>query len=116
MFQNTLTLTIDAVARSLIRVNQDNYGSEYRYSDAVESISLLVRHSVESNKEGKINRHNLYLERTVFATPTTNGSYYSSTITLRNGVGSNPADLLKTWQGFNTLALTLDDGLVVGEN
>lgn len=118
MFTNTLTLTINAVARTLTRINQDNYGSEYTYSDAVEEISMKIRHSNESSSKGLpiVKRHNVFLERTVFATPTVSEKYFSTTVTLRNRLGSDPADLLKTWQGFDTLVATLDDGLVIGDN
>lgn len=116
MFQNTLTLTIDSVARTLLRLNQDNFGSEYRYVDSVEKITMKIRHTVDIVGNVSVNRHNVFLERTVYATPTSLEKYWSATITLRDREGSGPADLLKTWQGFNTLVLTLDDTLVVGEN
>lgn len=117
MFANTLTLTINAVAKVLTRVNQDNYGSEYKFSDGVEKVVLLVRHSVETTKGlPSVNRHNVFVERTVFATPTTTEKYWSCTGTLRDREGSDPTTLLQTWVGFSTLMATLDDGLVVGEN
>lgn len=124
MFATTLSLTIGGVARVLNRVNQDNFGSQYLYEDAVETISLKIRHSVDTGVSstdpvsGKlpVKRHNLYVERRVYATPTASEKLFSATITLRNREASAPADLLATWQGVNTLALTLDDGLVVGEN
>lgn len=116
MFSNTLTLTIDAVAKTLIRVNQDNYGSEYLFKDSVEKISMKIRHSSETQAGFPVNRHNVFVEHTVYGTPTTSEKYFSTTITLRDREGSGPADLLKTWQGVNTLVLTLDDTLVTGEN
>lgn len=123
MFTNTLTLTINAVARTLVRVNQDNYGSEYSYKDAVESITMKIRHSVDQIKDSskisgfaRVNRHNVTLERIVYATPTVTEKQYTCTVTIREAEGSDPAELLKTWEGFNTLVLTLDNGMVVGEN
>lgn len=116
MFANTLTLTIDAVPRTLNRVNQDNYGSEYLFKDSVERITMKIRHSTETQNAAPVNRHNVFVERTVYATPTVSEKYWSTTVTLRDREGSGPADLLKTWQGVNTLLLTLDDTLVVGDN
>lgn len=116
MFNNTLTLTIGGFDRTLIRVNQDNYGSEYTYRDSVEQISMKIRHSAETNGPTAINRHNVFIERTVYATPTALEKYFSVTVTLRDRKGSNPTDLLQTWQGVNTLILSLDDTFVVGDN
>lgn len=124
MFASDLTLTIGGVGRTLKRTNQDNFGSEYTFMDSVEEILLKVRHSVDKGQtsedpvSGKLSvkRHNLFLSRRIFATPTATEKFFTATITLRNRDASAPADLLATWQGLNTLALTLDDGLVVGEN
>lgn len=116
MFANTLTLTIDAVARTLLRVNQDNYGSEYLYKDSVEKITMKIRHSTETQNSLPVNRHNVFVERTVYGTVSVPEKYFSTTITLRDREGSGPSELLKTWQGVNTLVLTLDDTLVAGDN
>lgn len=116
MFANTLTLTIDAVARTLVRNNQDNFGSVYQFEDAAEFIEMKIRHDSDNQLGIKHKRHNVTLTRRVFATPVAAEKFWSVTVTLRNRDGSAPADLLKTWQGVNTLLLTLDDGLVVGEN
>jgi len=116
MFANTLTLTINAVAKTLVRINQDSYGSEYKFSDSLEKIVMVIRHSTDTIKGLSVNRHNVYLERWIYATPTVSAKYWSVTSTMREQEGSGPTDLLLTHQGFNTLLLTLDDGLVVGEN
>lgn len=116
MFANTLTLTINSVARSLLRVNQDNYGSVYLFKDAVERIEMKIRHSTDNQDGLKVNRHNVFIERLVYATPTTSEQYWTTTITLRDREGSSPADLLLLWQGVSTLVATLDDTLVTGDN
>jgi len=116
VFANTLTVTIGGVGRVMNRVNQDNYGSEYKFVDAVELILMKIRHTTDIVNGVNVNRHNVFFERTVFATPTVVEKYWSCTATIRDAEGSGPTDLLATWQGFNTLLLTLDDGLTVGEN
>lgn len=124
MFAATLSVTIGGAARVLTRLNQDNFGSQYSYEDAVEILTLKIRHSADTGKSSDdpisgqlpVKRHNLFFERRVYATPSVSEKLYTCTITLRNREGSAPADLLATWVGLNTLALTLDDGLVVGEN
>lgn len=116
MFTNTLTLTINAVDYLLLRKNQDNFGSFYSYVDGTRSITLKIRHDVESQKNGIVNRHNMFFEHTVYATPTVLEKYWSTTITLRDRKGSDPADLLKMWQGVTALVATLDDTFVTGDN
>lgn len=116
MFANTLTLTINAVAKVLTRVNQDNYGSEYQFKDSVEKIVMKIRHSVETNNGLPVNRHNVFVEQTVYATPTVSEKYWSTTVTMRDREGSGPTPLLQQWVGVSTLVLSLDDGLVIGEN
>lgn len=116
MFANTLTLTINAVAKVLLRTNQDNFGSFYKFADGVEKITMQIRHDSQTVGGLPVNRHNLYVERTVFATPTTTEKYWSMTITLRDRDGSDPAVLLQNWQGLAVLFATLDDTFVTGDN
>jgi hypothetical protein len=116
MFANTLTLTIDTVARTLIRTNQDNYGSVYQFEDGTEAIIMKIRHDTD-NAGGKLNkRHNVLMERRIYGTPTSDERFVTVSMTMRKRDGTSPDVLLKSWQGLNTLLLTLDDGLVVGEN
>lgn len=115
-FANTLTLTIDGAAKTLNRRNQDNFGSAYQMKSGTERIDLLIRHTVDTVAGKKINRHNMFLEWTIFATPTANEQYYSSTYTLREGEVNDPATLDKLSVGILALAATLDTGLTIGEN
>lgn len=127
MLANTLALTVTGATGSpftLTRVNQDNYGSEYKYLDSIQSIVLKIRHSTDSIKPnvalgtpaGSFNRHNATIEHTIFATPTVAEKACTSTITLRDGKGYGPSSLLNFWIGFNTLFLGIDDSVVVGDN
>lgn len=115
MFSNTLSVTIDAVAYTLVRVDEGGGQSLFRFRDGVRKIEMKIRHSVDSIKGQATNRHYVVLEHTVYGTPTTNEHFYSAAVTLRERDGDDPAVLLKTWQGFNTLLLTLDDTFVVGD-
>jgi hypothetical protein len=119
MLANTLTLTVAGATGSpftLTRINQDNYGSEYRYADSLQLITMKIRQSTDTVKGLPVFRHNATIEHTIFATVTVPEKYASATITLRDGQGYGPTTLLAFWVGFNTLFLTLDDGVVVGDN
>lgn len=93
MFANTLTLTIDGVDKVLNRVNQDAYGSEYQFAGAGDSIIMKIRHSVDKvDKNGMtMKRHNVLVERTIFATPTALQQMQTATFTLRGGKFESPA-------------------------
>lgn len=118
MFANTLTLTINAVDKVLKRLNQDNYGSHYRFTsgDGQEIIELRIRHTVDTTADGPIDRHNMYIERTILATPTTAKQYWSDTRTLRALRGSSVDSLLHLSVGVSTLQASVDQDLVLGEN
>lgn len=100
MFAVTLTLTIAGNARVLNRVNQDSFGSEYSYSDALQSITMKIRHSQDSPDADGIamKRHNVFVEHVVYPTLTVPMKKYTSTVTMRNGKFDDPvgtADLFK---------------------
>jgi hypothetical protein len=100
MFAATLTLTIAGNARVLNRVNQDAYGSEYQYSDALQAISMKIRHSLDNPDADGISmkRHNVFVEHIVYPTLTVPMKKFTSTVTMRNGKFDDPvgtADLFK---------------------
>jgi hypothetical protein len=84
MFSDTITITINAVAKILNRVNQDSYGSEYYLRDTNSSFRLKLRNTTYTDKTRgsvKVDRHNIELVERVFAVaPATNDTvrkYYS---------------------------------------
>lgn len=93
-FAATITLTLNAVAKVLNRVNQDNFGSVYSLKSATESIVMQIRHSVDSADASgtKMDRHNIYVERIIYATPTTNERKYTFTGTIRMGSQADPLE------------------------
>lgn len=117
-FAASLTLTINAVDKVLKRQNQDNFGSFYRFyaDDGSELIEMQVRHSTDKTPDGPVARHNIYIERTIYPTPTSAKKYWSVTFTLRELTASGPGALLQLSAGASALIGSLDDGLVLGEN
>nr|UJQ85375.1 MAG: hypothetical protein 2 [Leviviridae sp.] len=69
MFADTLTITINSVAKVLTRINQDGYSSEYFLREATGNFSLKLRNSQYTDKTRgvKVDRHNIELVQTVFA-------------------------------------------------
>lgn len=117
MFANTLTITINAVARVLTRVNQDNFGSTYYLKDGTQQFTLKFRNSTEpSDGVEPVERHNMYFEHVVYATPTTTEKKYTMSSTMRLRKTSDPAYLALVVPGFNTLLNTQAAGLIAGES
>lgn len=46
MFADPLTITYNAVSKSLVRVNQDGNGSDYFLDDGTEKFSASIRHTI----------------------------------------------------------------------
>lgn len=117
MFANTLTITINSVARVLTRVNQDNFGSVYRLKDATQELTLKFRNSTEpSDGVEPLERHNMYFEHIVYATSTTTEKKYTMSSTLRMRKTSDPAYLAFVVPAFNTLLNAQASGLITGES
>lgn len=118
MLANTLTITIDGVANTLTRVNQDNFSSFYVKKDAIGEMSLQIRHSTESvssKQPTPVDRHNVFFSNTVYATPTAVEKSYTVSHTMRIARASDPLVLEKTDTGFATLLGTIRASIVAGE-
>jgi hypothetical protein len=69
MFDNTLTITINSVAKVLNRINQDKYSSEYFLREADGEFRLRIRNTsyTDKNRGGTVvDRHNLELIHTLY--------------------------------------------------
>jgi hypothetical protein len=65
-----LVITVNAVAKSLNKINQDGFGSEFLFRDATTEYRAKVRHSTQKpNADGLVyERHNFEVVRKTFAT------------------------------------------------
>lgn len=115
MFANTLTLTIAGVATVLNRVNQDAFGSEYQFTDALSSVSMKIRHSLDNpDKDGiSMKRHNLFVERIVFPTLTVPMKKFTSTVTMRQGKFDDPVGTSDLLKAVNVLLATSSSQMVL---
>ena len=69
MFADPSVVNINAVAKNLVRINQDKYSSEYLLRSSTEEFRLNIRNStyVDKKRGGiKIDRHNVELINKVF--------------------------------------------------
>lgn len=70
MFSETITITVNAQAKVLTRVNQDSYSSEYRLKETTGEFSLRIRNTayLDRTRNGGVNvdRHNVELIHTVY--------------------------------------------------
>lgn len=71
-FADTITITINSVAKTLTRINQDGYSSEYFLRGSTDEFRLKIRNSSYVSKtSGKtVDRHNVEFTQVVYATST----------------------------------------------
>lgn len=69
MLGDTLVLPLSSGDVTLVKVNQDNYSSEYLFRNSASQYRARVRHSVTAAKNGRpaYDRHNFEVVQTVFA-------------------------------------------------
>lgn len=69
MFADTITITINAVAKVLARINSgDPYSSEYLLRETTGEFRLKIRNSSYTDKlRGTVDRHNIEFVETIFA-------------------------------------------------
>lgn len=84
-FGSTATITVNAVAKVLNRINQDNYGSEYYLRSSTDEFRMKIRHSKEAKQADgrKLDRHNVEITQTVFATSTVPALTRYTSLTIR---------------------------------
>lgn len=69
MFSDPITVTINAVAKNLIRISQDGYSSEYLLKETTGQYRLRIRNSsyVDKTRGGKkVDRHNVELIHEIY--------------------------------------------------
>lgn len=108
---NPLVITLGGsggTAKSLAKINQDSYGSEYYLRETTQDFRVKIRHSRESaNKNGVVfERHNLEMTHTVFGTAPDPDTVRQVYIVLRN----TKSDTAQAVQDLGTaLSYYMDD-------
>lgn len=114
MFADPQTITLDGsggTAKALVKINQDNYGSEYYLADSggLSEFRLKIRHSKETVKAGAnpVDRHNVELTQYVYPTTAVpNGRIRQIYVVLRVEPGD---DLTAANDLFEALPFWLTD-------
>lgn len=101
MLANTYTLdgTEDIV---VTRINQDSYGSEYRYQATSNHVTMKIRHSKVKATSTAVarDRHNVEIVKTIYATESTPEQIVKSYIVLENPAGYTDQDFAKWLVNF----------------
>lgn len=96
MFSDTLTITVNAVAKQLVRINQDGYSSEYLLRETTGEYRMKIRNSsyVDKTRGGKkVDRHNVEFTQLVYAVaPATVATVRKIYFVFENDQGDLTAD------------------------
>nr|UJQ85185.1 MAG: hypothetical protein 2 [Leviviridae sp.] len=86
MFADPLALTINGTAKSLPKINQDGYGSEYFLKEADRNTRVRIRHTKgRPNSLGvSVDRHSVRIDEEIFATATAAAFKRTATIAIEN--------------------------------
>jgi len=100
---NPLAITYNGVAKSLPRINQDNYGSEYFLAEATGTYRVRIRHTTDSpQKDGQsLDRHNVEFTRVIFGVAPAPDQTIQAYLVLRD----NPKVSTPTEVGYANKAL-----------
>lgn len=95
-------ITVNAVAKNLVRINQDGYGSTYRLRSATDDFTMLVKNSsYKDKKTGRmIDRHSMDIVHTVFSTTTAPEFRRHAYVVIENQQGDTLADPLNVVLGL----------------
>lgn len=102
-FADPAVITINGVAKSLVRIRQDGYSSEYRLLEATQELKLNVRNSSRTDKGSKVSfqRHNVELIQTIFpVAPSTVSTVRKAYVVVENQVGDTVTDPVLTALGL----------------
>jgi hypothetical protein len=104
MFADPITITINAVAKNLVRVNQDSYSSTYLLKEATQEFQLNIRHTsyLDKTRGGiKVERHTAELIQTIYpVAPATQPTRYKEYFVWELDQGANQANGVYFALGF----------------
>lgn len=86
MLGDTITVTVNAVAKALKKINQDGYSAEYLLRETTGEYRMKIRHSTDKGllRGETMDRHNVELAYTSFGVAPDDGYTVVVSSTLRN--------------------------------
>ncbi|UJQ85414.1 MAG: putative coat protein [Gulmivirus nemorisadaptatum] len=92
---NPLVITVNAVAKNLPRINNDNYTSEYLFADTTEEYRVKIRHSKENVQANgvQLDRHNVELTHTIYGTGGDPDTVVQTYTVIRHGKASTATQM-----------------------
>jgi hypothetical protein len=96
MLGDTLTITVNAVAKAMKKINQDSFSAEYLLREATQEFRTKVRHSKEKNLVSgqSMDRHNVEFTQTIYPSVTYPTGYTRQVYTvIRNPVSDIASDV-----------------------
>lgn len=69
MLGDTVGITVNAVAKTLAKINQDGYSSEYYLRETLQEFRMKIRHTKDRPAAGsgvQVDRHNIELTQTIY--------------------------------------------------
>lgn len=104
MFSDTLTVTINSVAKTLVKINQDGYSSEYSLRETLGEFRLRIRHTnyLDKSRGGKkVDRHTFELTELIYAvSPSVYHTQRKTYMVLEADQGDTAAGQLNFALGF----------------
>ena len=84
MLGDTITITVNSVAKILSKINQDSYSSEYLLKETLHVWRLKVRHTNDRVTSGskRRDRHVITFTQTIYATATAPEVVRQSSVTI----------------------------------
>lgn len=105
MFADPITITINSIAKNLIRINQDGYSSEYLLKEATGEYRVRIRNSSRADKArgGQlVDRHNVELTHTIYpVAPKVYPTIRKDYCVFEMDVGDDAALMAKTVAGVS---------------
>jgi len=95
MFADPQTLTVNSVAKALVRINQDQYSSEYLLRSSTDEFRLTIRNTsyLDKKRNVMIDRHNVEFVHTVFpVSPATLSTIRKAYTVIENQQGDTLTD------------------------
>lgn len=118
MLTDPQSITVNAVAKSMPRINQDDNSSTYRYRTSTDEYLFTIRHT-----DGKITggimgeSHTVRVKYTVFATATVPEQVMYATLAIQNGDGMDLTQTRNVVLAMTAWAVSATiDRLLVGES